>query len=295
MKNTISNDTITFISDSYNVEPWVLKFNNDDDESANYFWRPADKKRLGTAVCFPMMGMLPNGKYMFEGKEYSLGMHGFAQDREFVVVEKSEKHIVYELADDAQSFAQYPWRFNFRLTYSVEGSALKTEYRIENRDGKEMYFTVGGHPRFACPVGKAGRFEDYFIEFEKAESVENIIKSYGPISEIEKCISADGKKLRLDYSMFTKGCFCFRPIKSKQVCLKSETAKRSLLVDIGEANHLQFWTEPGGPFICIEPIYGSTSHLPMIPEDADWKRRPGTLRLGSGEAYTCGYSVAIAK
>jgi galactose mutarotase-like enzyme len=295
VKNTISNDTITFVSDSYNVEPWVLKFNNDADENVNYFWRPADKKRLGTAVCFPMMGMLPDDKYTLEGKEYSLGMHGFAQDREFRIAEKGDEHIAYELTDDAESLGRYPWRFKFRLTYSVEGAALLTEYRIENRDEKEMYFTVGGHPRFACPVGKDGCFEDYFIEFEKPESTRNIVKSYGPISEIENCFSPDGKKLRLDYRMFTKGCFCFRPIRSKQVCLKSEKTKRSLLVGIGEANHLQFWTQPGGPFICIEPIYGSTSHLPMIREDADWKNRPGTLHIGSGETYTCGYSVTISK
>jgi galactose mutarotase-like enzyme len=295
MKNTIGNDSITFVSESYNVEPWVLKFNNDADETANYFWRPADKKRLGTAVCFPMMGMLPDGTYVFEGKKYSLGMHGFAQDREFSISEKSDKQVVYELTDDAASRAQYPWRFKFSLAYSVDGAALKTEYRIENRDEKEMYFTVGGHPRFACPIGKDGRFEDCYVEFEKAESVENIIKSYGPISEIEKCFSHDGKRLRLDYGMFLKGCFCFRPINSKRVWLKSAGTKRSLLVDIGEANHLQFWTEPGGPFICIEPIYGSTSHLPMIPEDADWKARPGTLHLRSGETYTCGYSVTISK
>ena len=62
MKYTIANDTATFISDSFNVEPWSLRLNGDADEAANYFWRPADKIRLGTAVCFPMMGMLPGGQ-----------------------------------------------------------------------------------------------------------------------------------------------------------------------------------------------------------------------------------------
>jgi galactose mutarotase-like enzyme len=294
MKHTIRNDTATFISDSFNVEPWALRLNGDADESANYFWRPADKIRLGTAVCFPIMGMLPGGTYTFDGKEYSLGMHGFAQDREFAVAEQSESRIVYELTDDVDSLARYPWRFRFSLAYSLAGSTLSTEYRIENRDTKKMYFTVGGHPRFACPVGKGGRFEDHYIEFEKPESVRNIVKSYGPIGEIEKRLSADGKTLRLDYGMFAEGCFCFSPINSRRVRLKSPGSKRSLLVDIGDANMLQFWTEPGGPFICIEPIYGSTSHLPMIPEDSDWKNRPGTRCLESGAVFACGYSATIA-
>jgi len=295
VKTTISNDTITFVSDSFNVEPWSLRFDDDADETANYFWRPSDKAKLGTAVCFPMMGMLPDGKYTYDGREYSLGMHGFAQDREFAITAKSDSSITYELTDDKKTLEQFPWRFRFGLTFSVDGASLLVEYRIENRSDEEMYFTAGGHPRFACPIGKNGRFEDYFIEFERAESVKNIVKSYGPIAEIEKCFSENGKRLRLDHRMFTKGSFCFRPINSRRVQLKNASASRGLIVDIGDANHLQFWTEPDGRFICIEPIYGSTSHLPMIPEDADWKNRPGTLHIEGGATCVCGFTVTPIK
>jgi galactose mutarotase-like enzyme len=292
MKYSICNDEVSFVSDSFNVEPWVLQFNGD---GVNYFWRPADKEKLGTAVCFPLMGMLPNGKYTFDGKEYSLGMHGFAQDREFTVAEKSENKIIYELTDDEESYAQFPWHFNFRLIYTVEGSGLKTEYLIKNRDEKEMYYTVGGHPRYACPMGAGSRFEDYIIEFEKPESIKNIYKSYGPISEIEKCFSPDGKILHLDYCMFTQGCFCFHPVNSKVIVLKNRMNGRRLRINLGEAASLQFWTEPGGPFLCIEPIYGSTSHLPLLPEDGNWKNRPGTLRIKPGQTQTLAYYVEIAE
>jgi galactose mutarotase-like enzyme len=288
MKNSITDGNITFISDSYNVEPWVLKFN---DEGTNYFWRPADIEKLGTTVCFPLMGMLPEDKYILNGREYTLGMHGFAQDREFAIAEKSESHIVYELTDDEDSYARFPWRFRFQAAYFTGDGVLKTEYRIENRDDKELYFTVGGHPRFSCPIGEGSRFEDYYIEFEKPESVQNIIKSYGPISEIEKCFSDDGKKIRLDYSMFSKGCFCFHPINSGQIWLKNRVNRRGLHIRIDHVTHLQFWTSPDGPFLCIEPIYGSTSHLPMIKEDMDWKNRPYTQHIKAGEVFCSAYYV----
>lgn len=292
MKNSIKTESISFVSDSFNVEPWVLRFN---DEDINYFWRPADLEKLGTAVCFPLMGFLPDNKYVLDGKEYTMAIHGFAQDREFTVFERSEQHICYELVDDAEIYQQYPWYFRFFITYSVDGDTLKTEYRVENRDEKELYFSVGGHPRYSCPIVPGDSFEDYFIEFEKPESVNNIFKSYGPVSEIEKCFSHDGKRISLDYQMFTKGCFCFYPYNSSEIRLISKKNKHGIIIHLGGASHLQFWTEPGSPFLAIEPIFGSTSSLPVKYEDKDWKGRPGTLHIKREEVYSCAYSTTILR
>jgi hypothetical protein len=50
-----------------------------------------------------------------------------------------------------------------------------------------MYFSVGGHLRFACLPGRpdAGKFSDCFLEFEEPESPESIIKTYGSLELIE--------------------------------------------------------------------------------------------------------------
>jgi galactose mutarotase-like enzyme len=292
MKNSIKTESVSFISDSFNVEPWVLRFN---DEDINYFWRPASLEKLGTSVCFPLMGFLPDNKYIIDDKEYTMNIHGFAQNREFTIFEKSEQHISYELVDDAETYQQYPWHFRFFLTYSVDRDTLKTEYRVENRDEKELYFSVGGHPRYSCPIVPGDRFEDYFIEFEKPESVNNIFKSYGPVSEIEKCFSHDGKRINLDYRMFTKGCFCFYPYNSSVIRLINKKNKRGIIIQLGGARYLQFWTEPGSPFLAIELFFGSTSSLPVKYEDKDWKGRPGTLHIKKEEVYSCVYSATILR
>ncbi|GHV03142.1 LACX protein [Spirochaetia bacterium] len=288
MKHTIQNERISFTSDSFNVEPWELRFN---DEDVNYFWRPADLKKLGTAVCFPLLGTVPDNKYTLDGKEYAMPMHGFAQDREFIVSEKTETRISYELTDDEETYRQYPRHFNFRLTYYVEGESLKTEYRVENRDTRELFFSVGGHPRYNCPIGEGTCFEDYRIEFEKSESITNIVKAYGPISEIEKCFSADGKQIKLDYCMFTKGCFCFSNYNSQELCLKNDKNGRGIRINLGGADHLQFWTQPGSPFLAIEPFFGSISSLPCKEIDGDWVHKPGSLHIQPGEVYVCTHSV----
>jgi galactose mutarotase-like enzyme len=247
MKNTIKNESISFLSDSFNVEPWDLHFN---DEELNYFWRPPNIEKLGTSVCFPLMGLLPDNKYFLNGKEYTLSMHGFAQHREFVIAEKSETFIMYELMDDQESYKHFPWHFRLSVGYSLEGDTLKTEYRIKNRDTKEMFFTVGGHPRYVCPISAGNRFEEYYIEFEKPESSKNIYKSYGPVSEIEKCFSPDGRRINLNYRMFAKGCFCLS-LNSSEIRLKSDMDGRGLLFRTEGITYLQFWTEPGAPFLCL--------------------------------------------
>jgi galactose mutarotase-like enzyme len=242
-----------------------------------------------------LLGTLPDDKYFLDGKEYTMSTHGFAQKYDYRITEKTERRIVYEIRDDEKTIKEFPYRFRFSVVYEVEGTTLKTEYRIKNEDNEDMYFSVGGHPRYACPIGGEGRFEDYYAEFEKGESIKNVVKSYGPISEIERCMSEDGKRIMLDYRMFSKGCFCLYPVESEYVELKRKNGGRSVRVKLGGASHLQLWTVAGGPYIAFEPWYGSITSIPAKAIESDWKKRPGTLHIGAREEYVCAYHATILK
>jgi galactose mutarotase-like enzyme len=235
---------------------------------------------------------------MLDGKEYEMDKHGFAKTCDFDIAEKSESSIIYEITDNEETLVQYPYKFRFRVIYSVENTTLKTEYRVKNHDKKDMYFSVGGHPRFACPIGGDEadvHFGDYYAEFEKPESIKNIVKSYGPVSVIEKFLSKDGKRIHFDYSMFTEGCFCFHPVKSNFLMLKSDKNPRSLTVRMDTATHLQFWTVVGGMFMAVEPWYGSITSIPPKSIESNWKERPGTLCIAPDEEFSCAYYVTISK
>jgi len=291
MKHTISNDKLVFVSDSYQVEPWELRFK---DDSVNYFWRPPSVEKLGAAVCFPLLGFLPDGRYILDGKEYAMDMHGFAKDCEFAVAHQDENSIVYEITDSEWTRKQYPYRFRFQVAYILEGESLRTEYRVENLGDCEMYYSVGGHPRYACPID-GGRFEDYYVEFEKPERIENIVKTYGALSVIEKQFSEDYRRISMDYSMFEKGCFCLHPVNSAFVTLKSGQSLRSLRLSTDTLSHLQFWTTVDGAFLCMEPWYGSITSLPPKEGDNDWKARPGTHRIEPATQSVHAYVVTVSK
>jgi len=156
MRSIISNRKITFVSDSYNVEPWVLKFN---DDNVNYFWRPDYVEKLGAAICFPLLGTLPDNRYVLDGKEYIMETHGFAKNSNFKIVEKSESSITYEITENEETLTQYPYKFRFRIIYTVEDTTLKTEYRVKNCGVSEMRFSVGGHIRDLPALSTAMRME----------------------------------------------------------------------------------------------------------------------------------------
>jgi galactose mutarotase-like enzyme len=299
LKTEISSGQIVFAAETAGAEPWVLRFSGED---TNYIWRPRDnpEKSGGTPLCFPLLGAVPGGKYFLDGKEYEMEMHGFAQNCDFAVVEKSENAVLLEIRDTDETFSRFPYAFSFRVLYRVEGRTLKTEYRVTNRGRDEMFFSVGGHPRFSCPVetetgaGLSPGFSDYVIEFDRPHPYRSVVKSYGPLETIARFMSRDERVLRLDYALFEKGAFCYPRAEARTVTLKSAKSSRSVSMKIEGNAFFQLWTAPGSPFIAMEPWYGSISSLPPKPEvDGDWKARPGTLRLAAGEEFISGYFITI--
>jgi galactose mutarotase-like enzyme len=144
-------------------------------------------------------------------------------------------------------------------------------------------------------VGGDIPFNEHYLTFEKPEQVYNIVKSYGPRDLIGQFFSDRGRTLGLDYDMFAKGAFCFRPVNSSYVVLRNRRNTRSLTLRAETLTHLQFWAEVGGDFICMEPFYGSITSIPPKPEEGIWKERSGTLRIAPGEEFSCAYYVTIAK
>jgi galactose mutarotase-like enzyme len=290
MKHTIENGVIRFVSDSYHIEPWHLGF---VDEDVNYMWRPPEVESIGHTICFPLLGYLPEGRYTLDGKSYAMPMHGFAAEYDYDIAEKTGDSIVYELTDNDDTFAVYPYRFRLRVAYSVQGATLRTEYRVMNRGEEDMLFSVGGHPRYACPIGSDGGFGDYSVEFEHPLAIDAVVKHYAPIQEIEACWFPDNRGFRLDKNVFRDGCFCLHPAPTGSVTFQNRTGSRSLKIDTGECTHLQFWTPMDEPYFCMEPWFGSITSLPPKSEEGDWRLRPGTLVAKPGEekVYACDVTI----
>lgn len=98
------------------------------------------------------------GKFVFEGKEYTLplneprfncNLHGSVLFEAFETVAVSESSVTVRLTDtEARS---YPFPFEMTVTYTVTEKGLKSEYTVENIGDGNMPMTFCTHTTFVEP------------------------------------------------------------------------------------------------------------------------------------------------
>ena len=121
-------------------------------DQMNYMWKRDKAYWANSApILFPIVGKVINDTYRAEGKEYHLTQHGFARHNEFTVEETAADRVVLTL-DNERFKDVYPYDFKLTVTYTLDMNTLCCHIKVENKDDKTIYFGVGGHPAFACPM-----------------------------------------------------------------------------------------------------------------------------------------------
>lgn len=148
----ISNGQIAIQVDSMGAE---LKSFKRLDTGTEYMWEgdPAYWKRT-SPVLFPIVGSLRDGSFLLDGKRYPMGQHGFARDMEFQLKNQGEREIWFRLESDAQTLAKYPYAFSLEVGYELQETTVIVKWNVSNPSDQDLYFSIGGHPAFRCPVAK---------------------------------------------------------------------------------------------------------------------------------------------
>lgn len=107
-----------------------------------------------------------DGKYLLNGIEYTMSIHGLAPYKDFHIRDEREDRVTLELGYDKETYASYPYHFSSQIVFSLDANKLFTEYIVNNNDDRIMYFGLGGHPGFNVPF-HGGSFEDYYLHFHK--------------------------------------------------------------------------------------------------------------------------------
>ncbi|MBR7133525.1 MAG: aldose 1-epimerase family protein [Clostridia bacterium] len=221
------------------------------------FWSGDPTFWAGVApVLFPICGGLKDDKFTLDGEEFLLAKHGFAKNMDFKVEQCSNASAVFLLTETAETLKSYPWKFEFRIKYTLTGTAVKVEYDIKNCSDSVMYTSVGSHEAYACPEG----IEDYDIIFERNETL-NAAKVVGTlISRETETVLKDSKVLPLYNKYFDIDALVFTDLRSRYVTLRNRRNGKSVSVDFDGFDYLLLWTKPGAGYICIEPWTTIPSH-----------------------------------
>tara|TARA_R110002050_G_scaffold139804_1_gene264378 strand:+ start:680 stop:1594 length:915 start_codon:yes stop_codon:yes gene_type:complete len=241
---------------------------------------------------FPIIGALKDDSYIFENQTYQLVKHGFVRYNEDVVLhEQTKASLTFKLKYNDATLQSYPFKFEFYITYKLTDNVIEIIHTVKNIDIKTMYFSLGGHPAFKCPVYN-DTYDDYFLEFEHNETSERhlINMENGLISSNKEPVFKDSNILRLTHELFNDDALVFKDLKSRKVTLKSDTYGAILTVKHPEFPYLGIWAKPNGDYVCIEPWLGIAD---SEDTNQDFKTKEGILSLKAQESFTASYSIEI--
>ncbi|EAD9123995.1 aldose 1-epimerase family protein [Listeria monocytogenes] len=263
------------------------------DTGLEYLWN-ADSKFWGrhSPVLFPTVGRLVDDTYLVDGKQYHLGQHGFARDRDFQVIEQTENTVRFELDADEDSLAIYPYKFKLSIIYTIEKNTIAVSYEVENTDNKRIYFSIGAHPAFHLPLTDGTTFEDYYLDFGTEENLETLCLE-GPYrsGEIKKIVDEPARYLPLSYDLFKNDALIFEALKQKEMTIKSDKTPHFVKVSFPEFPFVGVWTaKPGTPFLCIEPWYGIADGA---GESVELRDKAGIEHLEPEAVFASEYEITV--
>lgn len=291
MKIRIENDILAVESKTAGAELTSIRLKSDGTE---YLWQ-GDPKYWArqSPLLFPIVGAVANNQYTFAGKTYPMKNHGFARESEFEITHESAEAVRYTLRANPATLAVYPFRFRLDAGYTLEGNAVVVSWDVLNEGEGPMWFSVGAHPAFNCPIAAGGEFNDYFLEFNEAESIGRQF-----VNAANLCIAGKNEPfLRnervkpMTQGMFDEGAYILDDFKSTSVALKGLKTDKSVTVSFPGFHELGIWAPPGAPFVCIEPWHGIAEATDFT---GDLTQKVGAVRLDAGKAHHSQYRIVIA-
>ena len=238
---------------------------------------------------FPIVGKLKDGTFNYKNTDYHLSQHGFARDKDFICIEKTETKLIFELTASAETLNNYPFHFSFQISYTLNENCLKTEYKIFNPDNTDLYFSVGAHPAFNCPLTENEKFEDYNLIFPlKNQLIINTLND-GLIKESTQIISLINNNLKVSKSLFDNDALVLMNSQIEKISLISTQTNHGVTMECENCPYFGIWTKKNSEkFICLEPWYGIAD---MENSKSNIANKTGIIKLEPEQNFNCSYTI----
>lgn len=266
-----------------------------DADHREYIWdQNPEYWSSSSPILFPMISNLrPCGTEM-EGQMYPLPRHGIVRYASFEVIDQKADSVTFCTTSTEETLQVYPYEFALYVTFSLTGESLHVEFKTVNTGNKTMYYHIGGHPAFYCPMNTGERFEDYLIQFPCKENI------YSPVYNIHTLqVEHDNlvhhlhntDSIALDYSLFDSDAMIFTGLQSPYLSIVHKDTKKGLRFTPENFETIAIWSPIGkqAPFLCIEPWNGTAI---WDTDDDVFAHKKGICSLEPGAEGICGYWVS---
>ncbi len=241
---------------------------------------------------FPVIGCLKDDGFLYKGKEYNCPKHGFVRKNKNVsLVEQTSNSLTFNLKYSDESLEIYPFKFEFIIEYILEENELILKHTIINHGDEQMLFSLGGHPGFTCPLNEDESYTDYYLEFEKPETIQTWqVQKNGLIGKETLPVLDNSAVINLHPHIFDNDALVFKNLNSSKVSLKSKKSQQVLSVSFKGFPYLGIWAKPNAKYVCIEPWIGIAD---SVDADRNFENKEGLISLLAKEIFIASYSITI--
>ena len=251
-------------------------------------------------ILFPIVGVLKDSKAESAEGTISLARHGLARLNQFEVVEQSPSSVTLQLKSTEETRKSYPYDFELKLIFSVDGDTLTQTYEVTNPANVVLPFTLGAHPAFNIPIPdvEASSLNHYHLLFTHSWT------SYGPsITDEGLCdyttpqrLIVDSDTLPLSWELIDREkTITLENVPDRRITLAASTEAPSeahgIQMDFEGFDYLGIWSAtPGCPFVALEPWCGIAD---TVDCDGIFEHKPGIMFLEPEQSITKTLSVKV--
>ena len=290
MNYKLKNDVLEISVSAKGAELTSIK----DSKGKEYLWQGDERYwNRQSPILFPFIGRLKNREFIYEGKTYPMMQHGFARDMEFNCIEEKKDEIWFEIMDNEETYGLYPFKFSLKIGYRLVGNELEVLWEVKNTDNKTMYFNVGAHPGFNCPIDGEADKVGYFLEFNSNGNPKYYGSDAGSglrLSKLHELKLENGRSI-VTKEYFDETTYIFEDKQISEVSIVKPNGEKYVTVKF-DMPILAIWSmeKMNAPFICLEPWIGRCDRIEFNGELVD---RECNIVLNAGEVFKNTYSIEI--
>ena len=265
----------------------------DKATGTEYMWC-RDKQYWGkcSPVLFPFIGRCMDKEYTYKGKTYPMTIHGFASDSVFEAESHKDK-LTFTLRDSEETLKIYPFKFTLTMEYTLKGRSLNIGYRVKNENEDEMYFMLGAHPGFNCPIDKDLKRRDCFVKFHGMDEIvsRGVDLDHGLVNEVYTVFGLKDECLPITDNLFEGDALLMENQGINKVSLTGPDKKPFVTVTM-EASVYGIWSHPtpGMPYVCIEPWCGRCDSMNF---EKELTKKDFVNRIDGGEEWLNTLTIEI--
>lgn len=242
-------------------------------------------------LLFPIVGMLANGRYRLDGREYAMPKHGFARKSRFEVLATAADCVGFRLTDSAQTRAIFPFAFVLDLDFRIAGMTLAIAATVTNPGEQTLPFSFGFHPAFAWPLPGGAKKNAHRVVFAQPEPapIRRIDPASGLLVPEPHPTPVEGCSLTPTSNLFEPDALIWDHLASRAL---SFGASGGSWIDLTfpDTPLLGIWQKPGASYLCLEPWQGIAD---LVGYTGDFRDKPGVVELAAGESRQFRLSINV--